>query len=325
MNQADRLETVCQVALKKAFKPVVILVLGGTDEGKSYFLRKLYEKFIDLGKVVAYVDTDPGQQDISIPATIGCEVKGKGKTYRFYSFVGSISPVGMYCSSLLVAVGEVFNYLHGFSFLSPDFILVDTCGLVDYWAGYVLLKGYASILKPHITVIFGKKGFLGSSFILKEFAVWGDVFRFKPSPEVIVKTFEQRKLNRIKRYQLLLNQGEDIILAKRNLKLFPVVKNENFGKGVISARAFCDDQSLFEKNLLDVLLKDKVVCLRYRNWVPYAIGVVVDETPDTILVKSFKTSFVFDKLDISFLQYGYAELETDAQILKSGGYSDNEQ
>lgn len=78
-----------------------IIVLGGTDCGKSTFITFLVNMALDKNMRIAVIDADVGQNDIGPPATVSLAIPEKQldhlrslKPYRMF-FIGSITPYGV--------------------------------------------------------------------------------------------------------------------------------------------------------------------------------------------------------------------------------------
>ena len=78
-----------------------IMVLGGTDTGKSTFARYLFLELCRLGRRVAYLDGDVGQSTLGLPATMIAALCPPGGRPAFppagpraVFFVGAVSPRG---------------------------------------------------------------------------------------------------------------------------------------------------------------------------------------------------------------------------------------
>jgi polynucleotide 5'-hydroxyl-kinase GRC3/NOL9 len=132
-----------------AERPRVILVIGGTDAGKTSYCRFLAGELLAAGHRVAIVDADVGQKDVGPPATVtlgyvtGTADRWAGTAESFY-FVGSTSPVGRMLP-LVIGTARLV------SAADAAFVIVDTTGYVE-GAGRVL-KGYKiEAVRPDLIV-----------------------------------------------------------------------------------------------------------------------------------------------------------------------------
>jgi polynucleotide 5'-hydroxyl-kinase GRC3/NOL9 len=85
----------------------IIFVLGGSDTGKTTFIRFLVNEFVRAQKKVAFLDSDIGQSSIGIPTTISSALISSTEDLRSprvnsLFFIGSTSPPG---NLLQMAVG----------------------------------------------------------------------------------------------------------------------------------------------------------------------------------------------------------------------------
>ena len=120
-----------------------IMVLGGTDTGKSTFARYLFLELCRLGRRVAYLDGDVGQSTLGLPATMTAALCPPGGRPAFppaglraVFFVGAVSPRG---HMLPVVVGA--HKLQAWACRQgATEIVMDTTGMVDAAGGGGALK-----------------------------------------------------------------------------------------------------------------------------------------------------------------------------------------
>ncbi len=114
-------------------KPVVALVVGEVDSGKSSFCTFLLNKLVSDGCRVAVLDEDLGQSDIGPPATIAWASVQEPITDLFsldplgVVFVGSTSPVGAQRKTLEAATQLKTEIL---TWEKVDFLVVNTDGWI---------------------------------------------------------------------------------------------------------------------------------------------------------------------------------------------------
>ncbi|UCE16533.1 MAG: hypothetical protein JSV12_02675 [Candidatus Bathyarchaeota archaeon] len=125
---------------KNAFKkvvshgrPVTVMVMGGTDSGKTSFCVYLANRALKEGLKPAVIDGDLGQSDIGPPSTIGFSRVTKQikdlveMTAESVCFVGMTSP-----SSAVNKVGEELAMMKsGVLQTDVDFLIVNTDGWVE--------------------------------------------------------------------------------------------------------------------------------------------------------------------------------------------------
>jgi len=122
-----------QELLKIQAKPVVALVLGTVDSGKSSFCTYLINRLLRERQKVAVLDGDLGQSDIGPPCTIAYAFVTKPVTDLFNLeaknafFVGVTSPsasIDKVIEGLASLKKEIFD-------ANPDFVVINTDGWVE--------------------------------------------------------------------------------------------------------------------------------------------------------------------------------------------------
>jgi polynucleotide 5'-hydroxyl-kinase GRC3/NOL9 len=119
-----------------------LMVIGGTDVGKSTFARYVYRRLCAQGRRVAYLDGDPGQSTLGPPATMtlaldtGREASfpPAGRVWRW--FVGAVSPRG-HMLPLVVGAARLAQAAYG---AGADGVVYDTTGLINPQHGGIALK-----------------------------------------------------------------------------------------------------------------------------------------------------------------------------------------
>jgi polynucleotide 5'-hydroxyl-kinase GRC3/NOL9 len=112
-------------AILKADGP--IMIIGGTDVGKTTFTRLLVNRAVAAGKRVAVLDADPGQSEIGPPACVGLAFVEAPVTLlsdltpNALEFVGSVSPAGRLLEHI-TAVRRLADMAAG------RFLVIDTSG-----------------------------------------------------------------------------------------------------------------------------------------------------------------------------------------------------
>jgi polynucleotide 5'-hydroxyl-kinase GRC3/NOL9 len=118
-------------ALQK--KPVIAMVLGKVDSGKTSFCTYLINRLISEKQKVAILDGDLGQSDIGPPCTVAYAFVTKPVTDLFRLkaenafFVGATSPseaVNKTIKGITLIKAEILDK-------APDFIIVNTDGWVE--------------------------------------------------------------------------------------------------------------------------------------------------------------------------------------------------
>lgn len=127
-----------------------IMVVGGTDVGKTTFCTALVRAAFSLKKRVAVVDSDVGQSEIGPPTTIGLGLVDRDiqrladlKTHAMY-FVGATSPVGHLTECVVGTKKMIDRALH----MGAELVIVDTTGLVHGNIGRKLKTLKIELVEP---------------------------------------------------------------------------------------------------------------------------------------------------------------------------------
>ena len=113
-----------------------VLLIGGTDSGKTSLATYLVQQWSARGRTIALMDCDVGQGVLGLPATMTLRVL-TGSTYTDHCFfVGAISPRG---HMLRILVGVHTLYRKALA-LGAETVIVDSTGLVDPGQGGLALK-----------------------------------------------------------------------------------------------------------------------------------------------------------------------------------------
>lgn len=131
-----------------------ILILGGTDSGKSTAVQIFYEALCRAGRAVAVVDGDPGQSTLGPPTTLTAAGPDPStavppETPMYHSFVGAPSPRG-HMLDLLVGGQRLVEVTQA---AGADVILYDTTGFIEVRRGGRALKfALLDLLRPSTVV-----------------------------------------------------------------------------------------------------------------------------------------------------------------------------
>jgi polynucleotide 5'-hydroxyl-kinase GRC3/NOL9 len=138
--------------LKK--RPVVVVILGGIDCGKSSICTYLLNKLIDGKSKVAVLDGDLGQADIGPSATIGYGLTSKripelyNLRLRNAFFVGVTSPITALSKTIEGLTAMEAEVLQG----QADFVLVNTDGFVNGDIAVKYKTDLVQALKPDVII-----------------------------------------------------------------------------------------------------------------------------------------------------------------------------
>jgi polynucleotide 5'-hydroxyl-kinase GRC3/NOL9 len=143
-----------QAMLEIQKRPVVAVILGGADCGKSSLTTYLLNRLIDGKNRVAVIDGDLGQSDIGPSATVGYGVTSKcvpelyNLRLRNAFFIGVTSP--------MLAISRIIEGLTAMkaevSGGEADFVLVNTDGMVSGDVAVRYKTDLIKALKPDVVV-----------------------------------------------------------------------------------------------------------------------------------------------------------------------------
>lgn len=135
-------------------KPVVIMVLGTVDSGKTSFCTYLVNKLLSQKKKLAVLDGDLGQSDIGPPCTLAYALVSKPITDLFNLqarnavFVGVISPesaIDKVIEGLAILKKEALSS-------NPDAIVINTDGWIEGENAAEYKSLLAKALRPDIAL-----------------------------------------------------------------------------------------------------------------------------------------------------------------------------
>ncbi|WP_461864538.1 Clp1/GlmU family protein [Thermococcus sp.] len=178
-------------------EPAKVMIIGGTDSGKTTLAAFLANKLVSRGFKVALVDSDIGQKSILPPATISLalttspfESLSELKALKHY-FIGSITPASHFGEVLtgvrrLVEIGEKL----------ADFVIIDTTGYVEN-AGRDLKRMKVELVRPDLTVFLQREGELES--LARSFERFSRVVTLRVSEKALSHSrVERRSIRREK-------------------------------------------------------------------------------------------------------------------------------
>jgi polynucleotide 5'-hydroxyl-kinase GRC3/NOL9 len=114
-------------------RPGVVVLLGGSDSGKTTLARILAGAWTTAGRTVGLVDGDIGQSSVGPPTTVGLTILAPGSAAGPFpapwalSFVGSTSPPGHFLAHILGTQALVHMAIAE----GAEIVLVDTTGLIQ--------------------------------------------------------------------------------------------------------------------------------------------------------------------------------------------------
>jgi polynucleotide 5'-hydroxyl-kinase GRC3/NOL9 len=140
-------------------KPVIAMVMGKADSGKTSFCAHLINKLVSAKQKVAIIDGDLGQSDIGPPCTVAYAFITKPLT-KLYSlkaenafFVGATSPseaVSKTIEGLALMKAEILER-------TADFVVVNTDGWVEGEEAVEYKAQLAEMLEPDVVLCIQQK------------------------------------------------------------------------------------------------------------------------------------------------------------------------
>jgi polynucleotide 5'-hydroxyl-kinase GRC3/NOL9 len=224
-----------QILLNAKKKPVVIMVLGAADAGKSSFCTYLLNKLVTGGFKVAILDGDLGQSDIGPCASIGYAVTSKPVTELYNLklqngyFIGITSPV----SAIKKTIEGLSAMLKEASGRQVDFVLINTDGFVNGEDAINYKINLIEELKPDIVI-----GVRVQAELDQLFSNLGGpgVFLLDPSPALSLRSPEKRKSLREMTYAKYLKKSKLQCYPLSQITVEPrngVPKTQDPEKGVL--------------------------------------------------------------------------------------------
>jgi polynucleotide 5'-hydroxyl-kinase GRC3/NOL9 len=223
--------------LNRQVRPITVMVLGASDEGKSSFLTYLLNRlFQDKPNCsVAVLDGDLGQSDIGPSATIGYAVAAKPITelgnlkLENGFFVGETSPANV----MAKAVEGLKALLTEIKERQPDFILINTDDFVMGDAALRYKLTFVKELLPNIVV-----GVESSDEVdeIMSYLGGGGVMTVESSGAVYPRNQEKRRATRERTYNRYLRHSKLQCIPVSQLVVEPrngVPKTQDPNRGLL--------------------------------------------------------------------------------------------
>lgn len=180
-----------------------VMVIGAAGSGKTTFCLYLSGLFCRRGKRVAWLDADPGQPFIGPPAAFSLALYTdavellKKKTPLTMGFIGNTSPVG----HLLEAVASIQKLYVRAQSLSPDLVLINSCGLVDGGAARELVFHEIDMISPRAVIAVQAVNEVEHLLAPHAHRAGLIIHRIPVSPDARPSTVEARKAQREQRFK----------------------------------------------------------------------------------------------------------------------------
>lgn len=177
-----------------------VLIVGGTDTGKSHFALAVANAAAQPGNPVWVVDSDLGQSVIGPPGTVGVgAVEEPVESLeairpRSLSFVGALAPPG-HTVSLLRATHRMTQHARD---RDARLILVDTCGLAENRLGERLKLAKLETLRPTALVLLERQDELQRLARLARVVANPQILRVRSPREATRKSTLHRRAHRVR-------------------------------------------------------------------------------------------------------------------------------
>jgi polynucleotide 5'-hydroxyl-kinase GRC3/NOL9 len=126
-------EDACNTILASTARPVVVMIMGEVDSGKTSFCTYLANRALKEKRRVAVIDADLGQSDIGPPSTIGFSRLTQPIRDPFLlraekaCFIGTTTPSG----AITKVIGELGKMKDKYLKEAVDFLVINTDGWVQ--------------------------------------------------------------------------------------------------------------------------------------------------------------------------------------------------
>ena len=215
-------------------RPVVIMILGAADCGKSSLCTYLFNKLVYGRRRVAVLDGDVGQSDIGPSATVGYGIATRpvpqlhNLKLKNAVFVGVTSPLI-----------EMIKVIEGLAAMKAeilqqqvDFVLINTDGWVSGDIAFRYKTALIEALKPDIVVGLQVQDELVPLVANLQIPA----VMVEPSPALNVRTPEKRKILREMTYSRYLKNAKLQCYPRSQMTVEPrsaIPKNQEPEKGIL--------------------------------------------------------------------------------------------
>lgn len=188
-------------------KPVLIIVMGATDSGKSSFCTYMLNKLVEGNHTVAVLDSDLGQSDVGPAGSVAYAIANKPVTelnnLRMENgfFVGATSPV----NDAAKAIQGVLSMVKEATEKQVDYIVVNTDGFITGEAAIRYKLNLIVELRPDALVILKVKDEMDK---IMSYLGGSGVMAIETSPALNQRNPETRKVLREMTYAKYLKRAK---------------------------------------------------------------------------------------------------------------------
>lgn len=193
-----------------------VMVLGGTDTGKTTLARSILEFGKLKGLKTGLLELDMGQSEFGPPTSCTLHLPFLPHSDLHY-FVGRLSPAGAVAKCLAACVCLFRQAREN----RVQLLVVDPTGLIEGGLGVWLKRTKIEFLSPALIIGIEKNTELSSIFYPFRFRSDLEILSYKPLPEVRSHSREERAELRKKKFLAYFSQLEMYNLSSASLFFLP--------------------------------------------------------------------------------------------------------
>ena len=210
-----------EVAVQRAARAPVTMVIGESDTGKTTLVTALANALLAAGASVGVVDADLGQSEIGPPTTIGL-----GRVARPLARLGDAEPLALHFVGVTSPAGNILGTLVGTHRmlgrargLACERVVVDTSGLVSGDLGRTLKQAKIELLDPDLVISIERAG--ECEPIVRAYLATGRpaVLRLPATSTARRRTADERRRYRMERLQAYFATARPVRLDLRKVIL----------------------------------------------------------------------------------------------------------
>ncbi len=213
--------------LKEYNERSLVVIIGGTDTGKSSLARFLFDQLYTKSYLVSLIDADLGQASVGPPATVGLAISkdANGEFHPFrLRFVGSVSPR----NQMLQTVVAVKKLIEEAITLRAKCILIDTSGFIGGAIGREFKFQKIDLINPTHIIALENENELKSLLKNILYKKGISIFRMKAPVNLITpRTPDERRLYRAERFRAYLKGAQLVTLPLNEITLLGFVPDLN--------------------------------------------------------------------------------------------------
>lgn len=198
-----------------------VMLIGGTDTGKTFLVRRLAGELARAGRRVGVLDFDLGQSTVGPPGCLGLQLPWEEDDDPLFPsamvFLGFLSPafdVGSVIEAGLRLERRAAE--EGY-----EVLIIDTSGMVEGGLAGLLKRCKVRALHPDLLVVLDREGETEHILRSLEETSYGKMVRIPPSPEARRRNREERAAYRRELFRRYFEGGHELILDLRGVEVVP--------------------------------------------------------------------------------------------------------